>query len=100
VKIRGLLVNDAGIASKKETFSPTARVNRMGSRHHQFSIGLAEAKAAFADAEAVLNHVTIMPGRLFNRETGFRIAAFDPGSIFSCIPENYNEAGGSTPIFL
>ena len=41
------------------------------------------AEAAFADPASILDTVDIMPARFLNREVGFRIAAFEPDSIFS-----------------
>ena len=58
-------------------------INRVSSRERLKVIDRAVAEAAFADPASVLDHVDIMPARFLNREVGFRIAAFDPDSIFS-----------------
>lgn len=57
--------------------------NAIGSREGRYSIDYTAARAAFADPGKVLDNIDITPGRLFNRKRGFRIAAFDAGSILS-----------------
>lgn len=64
--------------------SPSATpINRVGSRKRLYVIDRAMAEAAFADPASVLDTLDIMPARFLNREVGFRIAAFEPDSIFS-----------------
>lgn len=69
---------------KRHLSSPSAKsINRVGSRERLYVIDRALAEAALADPASVLDHVDIMPARVLNREVGFRIAAFEPDSIFS-----------------
>ena len=85
VRIRSYLATAAPAAPPVRPISgPSAMsINRVSSRERHKVIDRAVAEAAFADPESVLDQVDIMPARFFNREVGFRIAAFEPGSIFS-----------------
>ena len=86
VKIRSYLATTAALAAPpvRPISGPSATsINRVSSRERHKVIDRAVAEAAFADPESVLDHVDIMPARFFNREVGFRIAAFDADSIFS-----------------
>ena len=62
---------------------PSPSINRVGSRERLYVIDREAVEAAFADPQSVLDTVDIMPARFFNREVGFRIAAFEPQSIFT-----------------
>jgi general secretion pathway protein C len=90
VKIRGYLGQArpttaySNVPPERDVSGPSApSINRVGSRKRFFAIDRAVAEAAFADPASVLELVDILPARLFNREVGFRITAFEPGSIFS-----------------
>ena len=79
----------AGMGEVSEVSAPrSGRIaatagNASGSRESHYAIEYTAARAAFADPEKVLDNIDIAPGRLFNRKRGFRIAAFDAGSILS-----------------
>ena len=90
VKISGYLgqgrstTASLNVAPERHLSSPSATsINRVGSRQRLYVINRAAVEAAFADPASVLDRVDIMPARFLNREVGFRIAAFEPESIFS-----------------
>lgn len=84
VKIGIALAKGWGLPSAgNESSAATAAGKGIGSRQRRYAIQHKTARAAFADPEKVLDDIEITPGRLFNRKTGFRIAAFGPESIFS-----------------
>ncbi len=58
-------------------------VNHAGSRDRYKIVDRTAVEAAFADPQAIFERIDIMPGRLFNREVGFRIAGFDADSILA-----------------
>lgn len=68
---------------KQDNRFPTTTTRRTGSRERHYIIDGEEAEDLFADPETVLKDIDITPGRLLNRETGFRIAAIDPVSMFA-----------------
>lgn len=82
VRMRGFLAT--GSASPGQLSSSTQFLSppRSGARDRHYIIDSEAAAAALADPETVLNQASISPGRLLNRKTGFRIATFEPGSIF------------------
>ncbi|WP_372683429.1 PDZ domain-containing protein [Desulfosarcina sp.] len=90
VKISGYLSQgrsttvSLNVPPERDLPSPSATpINRVGSRERLYVIERAAAEAAFANPASVLDTVDIVPARFLNREVGFRIAAFDPASIFS-----------------
>jgi type II secretion system protein C len=81
VKIRGFLGGHLELPLEQATMVAHPG-NQTGYRHGYFLIDRAAAEAEFSNPVSALNRVDILPARLFNRKTGFRIANFDSESLF------------------
>jgi general secretion pathway protein C len=64
---------------------PVRVIPRSGGRHQSITLSRETVVSALSDIDRTLNNVYISSGKVFNRKTGFRIASFEPDTIFSQI---------------
>jgi type II secretion system protein C len=83
VKLRHFLTEVYPSPPKQSAGPSVTRINRVSSRERHKVLDRATVEATLADPEAVLESIDVMPARLFNRKTGFRIAGVGKQSIFS-----------------
>jgi general secretion pathway protein C len=62
---------------------PTKTIKKNGPRHRTITLSRSAVETALADIDQSLDNVYISPGKIFNRQKGFRIASFERDTIFS-----------------
>jgi len=83
VKLKGFLGKGAPPLPERKPGPSVTSINRVSSRMRQVVVDQGEAQNILSNPQALLDQITVMPARFFNREMGFRIADFEKGSILS-----------------
>lgn len=86
VKIKGLLTavtKGSKVPEKSQGGPPPTAPDWISPRDRNYVVDHKAAAAALEDPNRALQSVEISSGRIFNRQTGIRIASIVPGSIFT-----------------
>lgn len=84
LEMRSPLTAVAQVHTDKQPVAQSANLkHRMGSRHRTVTLSRDAVVSALSNIDRTLDNVYISSGKVFNRQTGFRITSFEKDTIFS-----------------